>query len=256
LEHAATVPVAGCTAYEALLKLQIDTNNTNFSSSSSRGDGSSSSAASLQRLLIVGGAGGVGSWATLLARARYPSLEIVATASSEASRDWCRAMGANHVIPHEDIASALGGPSPNGSVDYILCLTEATPSVMEALSQVIHPYGTICLVVAGKSISQLDLSFCFYKAVTVTFEAVFASSRTNYERVQPAAEMEDILQHLADATIPKAPLAVDWLLKTDHVTSLDWKEAALVEGGLLDQLATGHTQGKLVMKIESNENYE
>jgi hypothetical protein len=40
-------------------------------------------------LLIVGRAGGVGSWVIFLARAWHPSLKIMATASTKEQQDWC-----------------------------------------------------------------------------------------------------------------------------------------------------------------------
>lgn len=127
LKEAATAPLSGCAAYESLLKLGLGNNMP------LRGGTNPT-------LLAVGGAGGVGSWATQLARVLYPTLNIVATASS----------------------------APKGSVDYILCLTEPTPTLFSALSEVIRPYGSICLVAAGMSIKSLDLSFVFFKAATVT----------------------------------------------------------------------------------------
>ena len=224
LEDAATVPLAGCTAYESVLKLNMTDERT---------------------LLVVGAAGGVGSWALLLARARYPSMNIIATSGSEASRLWCTQMGATHVIPHNDIANLGGGPK--GSVDYVLCLTEPTKEVFAALAEVIKPYGSICLVVAGNSIQSLDCGFLFFKAVTLTFETVFTSSRTNFDMIVPAKEITDILLHLQDRTIPAIPLSPQQKL----FNSLDWREC-LQDGGLLDQIASGHTQGKLVMKVEAS----
>src|ERR1700755_3457820 len=50
-------------------------------------------------LLIVGGAGGVGSILIQLAR-RLTGLTIVATASRPESQQWCRALGAHAVIDH------------------------------------------------------------------------------------------------------------------------------------------------------------
>ena len=50
-------------------------------------------------LLIVGGAGGVGSIATQLAR-QLTRLKIIATASRPETVQWCQRMGAHHVIDH------------------------------------------------------------------------------------------------------------------------------------------------------------
>lgn len=50
-------------------------------------------------LLIVNGAGGVGSILTQLAR-RLTRLTVAATASRPETIEWCRRMGAHHVIDH------------------------------------------------------------------------------------------------------------------------------------------------------------
>jgi NADPH2:quinone reductase len=214
---AATLPLSGCTAYESLEKLSL---------------------ASAKSLLIVGGAGGVGSWATLVARAKYPELEIICTTSSEESKAWCLENGASSVIAHHEILEKLGG-GPKGSVDRILCLTEPKPDLWKDLTEVVRPYGSICLVVAGPSIGSLDLGFCFFKGVTVTTETVFTSQRTNFSHCVPSQYMEEMLQLLASGKITRAPLSMD---------AVGWKDA--LQGGILDQLASGHTRGKLVMKID------
>src|SRR6185437_2051402 len=63
-------------------------------------------------LLVIAGAGGVGSIAIQLAR--RAGFTVIATASRPETMDWCRAMGAQHVINHrEPLApqlAALGFP--------------------------------------------------------------------------------------------------------------------------------------------------
>ena len=49
-------------------------------------------------LLIIGGAGGVGSIATQLAR--HAGFTVIATASRAETIAWCKSMGAHHVIDH------------------------------------------------------------------------------------------------------------------------------------------------------------
>ena len=230
LKEAATVPLSGCTAYEALLKLGLG-NDTPL-----RGTDPT--------LLVVGGAGGVGSWAIQLARVLYPNLKIIATASSEPSGLWCQKMGANQVIKHGDITLQLQG-GQKGSMDYILCLTEPTPELFDALSEVIRPYGCICLIVSGESIKSLNMGFVFYKAATVTTETVFSSIRTNFEYIRPSVEIDDLLQHVAASSAITAPLSPQLATLAG---AEDWKKC-LQEGGILDTLASGHAIGKLVMKI-------
>lgn len=52
-------------------------------------------------LLIIGGAGGVGSFAVQLARVRS-DCTVIATASRPQTADWAKKMGAHHVINHRE----------------------------------------------------------------------------------------------------------------------------------------------------------
>lgn len=229
LQEAASVPLAGCTAYESLVKLGL---------------GKDVIPSEDTKLLVVGAAGGVGSWAITLARAWHPKLTIIATASSPESQNWCQSRGADQVIFHNEIAERLGG-GREGSVSHILCLTEPTPPIFGALADVIQPYGTICLVVAGASIQSLDLGFCFFKAANVVTETVFSSIRTKYRQFVPSLEIAEILELLSSGII-EPPLS-------PQLTGIseNWKDA-LKKGGLLDILSGGHTRGKLNMKVGSD----
>src|ERR1700678_4472792 len=69
-------------------------------------------------LLIIGGAGGVGSILIQLAR-RLTGLTVIATASRPQTQQWCRELGAHHVIDHTqpfaEQLKAIGIPE----VEYI-----------------------------------------------------------------------------------------------------------------------------------------
>jgi len=188
LREAACLPLAGCTAYEALHQLGLTPTSTPTPE-----DATAKISPLNRRLLIVGAAGGVGSWATRLARTWHPALEIIATASSETSQNWCLAdNGASRCVRHDQITESLEG-GLKGSVDAILCLTEPTPSLWKELSEVIRPYGRICVVVAGASIQSLDLGFLFFKSVTICTETVFSCFRTDFAMYQPSAEIGEML---------------------------------------------------------------
>lgn len=225
LRDAATVPIAACTAFESLTKLGL---------------GPSHHANPFARILIVGGAGGVGTWATRLLKCWHPVMEIICTASSEASKEWCCANGAKMAIDHREVGSLGGGTE--GSVDMILCLAEPTPYLLHDLSDIIRPYGSICLVVGGDAISNVDLGFCFFKGVSIHTETVFGSYRTNCKVFQPSEEMDIILRLLACGRLvaPISPVLAD--IKEDWLS-------ALSPGGILDSISKGHTKGKLILKI-------
>jgi zinc-binding alcohol dehydrogenase family protein len=120
-------------------------------------------------ILIVGGAGGVGSIAIQLAR-RLARLTIVATASRPESSDWCRQLGAQHVVDHtQDIPvqlQALGLPQ----VDYVLCLND-TDSHFPAMAQVVAPQGKICSIV--ENAGPLEIGLLKSKSATFVWEFMF-----------------------------------------------------------------------------------
>lgn len=230
--EAAAIPVAGCTALESLEKAGLAISSAEAPQPSA-GEG--------RRLLIVGAAGGVGSWATQLARSNYPQLDIVGTASSPESSAWCEAMGCTSIIGHDEVESLGGGR--DGSVDHILCLSEPTPKLFASLAEVLRPYGKIVLVVSGEGIKSLDLSFVFFKCGTVSTETVFTSMRDGY-RLDQAGQLDTILS-LLDQRRAKAPISKDW---EDERSG--WK-VANERGGYIDAVGSGRSRGILVMKILS-----
>jgi len=240
LREAASVPIAGCTALESLA-------NVGLPISSPSSNGSANSTGEGKRLLVVGGAGGVGSWTAQLARACYPDLEIICTASS--SSEWCQRMGADRTIPHDQVITLGGGPK--GSVDSIICLTEPTANLFNTLSEVLRPYGKICLVVAGAGITSLDLGFVFFKCGSVSTQTVFSSVRDGY-RLDQSGEMGTILDLMKDGKV-KAPLNLildrEDATSTSEIDKDSWK-GAVKEGGFIDMVGSGHCRGKLVMKID------
>lgn len=232
LRDAGTIPVAGLTAFESLSKVGLAMDDAKSNEKS---------------LLIVGGAGGVGSWTMVLARAWHPSLKIIATASTKEQQEWCQTLGANEVIEHDEIDRRLQG-GREGSVDAIICLAEPTTKLFGSCAEVIRPYGKICLVVAGEGIQSLDMSFCFFKCATIATETVFSSIRTKFEHILPAKELQSIMALMSEGKI-QAPVSPDIV---SGKVSLDGLHNAISSDGkfVLHALAQpGGRRGKLVMKI-------
>jgi zinc-binding alcohol dehydrogenase family protein len=154
--EAAALPLTSITAWEALFeRLQI----------SSQGDHAGKS------ILIIGGAGGVGSIAIQLAK-KLAKLNVFATASRPESQQWCLNRGADSVINHhqslDDELTAIDNPL----VDYILCLNN-TDQHWTAMAKVIKPQGKICSIV---DTSNVDLSLLKSKSVTFVWEFMFTRS--------------------------------------------------------------------------------
>ncbi|MES2127816.1 MAG: zinc-binding alcohol dehydrogenase family protein [Pseudomonadota bacterium] len=156
-EQAAALPLTSITAWEALFeRLGV-----------ARGGADQG-----KTLLVIGGAGGVGSIAIQLA-SKLAGLTVIATASRPESAAWCRQLGASHIVDHSgDMPAqllALGIPT----VDFILCLNELDAH-FAAIAAAIAPQGKICAIV--KNEQPLPLELLFAKSATFVFELMFTRS--------------------------------------------------------------------------------
>lgn len=113
-------------------------------------------------LLIIGGAGGVGSIATQIAKA-ITKLTVIVTASREETISWSKQMGADQVVNHRDLINSVKEAGFE-SVNYIFNVAN-TYMHWDAMAELIAPQGKICSIVdTSKSIDINKL-----KAKSVTF---------------------------------------------------------------------------------------
>jgi zinc-binding alcohol dehydrogenase family protein len=119
-------------------------------------------------LLIIGGAGGVGSMMIQLAR-RLTALTVIATASRPETRDWCLKLGAHHVIDHSkslaEELKAIGHPQ----VALIASLT-GTDQHYPSVDEIIAPQGKFGLIDDPKT---LDAKVLKRKAASLHWELMF-----------------------------------------------------------------------------------
>ncbi|MFZ5895451.1 MAG: zinc-binding alcohol dehydrogenase family protein [Myxococcota bacterium] len=153
--EAAAIPLTALTAYEALIEhLSIN------------------QAKPGERLLIIGGAGGVGSMAIQLARLRSP-LRVIATASRPQSMEWARTLGAHHVIDHraplEPQLRELGATE----IEYVFCTSDTDPYFSE-LVELVAPRGSIAFIVDPKA--PLDMRRAQLKSLKICWELMFTRS--------------------------------------------------------------------------------
>jgi zinc-binding alcohol dehydrogenase family protein len=123
-------------------------------------------------ILIIGGAGGVGSIAIQLA-STLAKLEVIATASRPESAAWCRDLGAAHIIDHTGDIPAQLKNLDIPQVDYVLCLN-STDAHFAAMAEVVAPQGKICTIVENKA--PLAVDPLFRKSATLVFELMFTRS--------------------------------------------------------------------------------
>ena len=106
-------------------------------------------------LLVVGGAGGVGSMVIQLARQRT-DLVIVATASRPETVAWCRDLGAHHVVDHSgDIGAQMKALGLKGA-RYVFS-TNTTARNWGQITDAVAPQGRIVLIESQAPIDARDL---------------------------------------------------------------------------------------------------
>ena len=119
-------------------------------------------------LLVLGGAGGVGSMLVQLAR-RLTGFTVIATASRGDSADWCRAMGAHHVIDHTLPLAPQVAALGVAPVQHIAALSHTARHVA-ALAQIIAPHGKLAVIDDHEHFDAAPLKG---KSVSLHWEMVF-----------------------------------------------------------------------------------
>jgi zinc-binding alcohol dehydrogenase family protein len=144
-------------------------------------------------ILIVGGAGGVGSMAVQMAAA-LTDLTVVATASRPETSAWCREMGAHHVIDHsQDMAgqfAPLGLPAP----DYIFITTHEQKH-FRAMSSLLAPEGAIGIIESGPPV---DMSILMRKCGSLHTEYMFARGSLRTPSMAAQHRTLEAVAHLVD----------------------------------------------------------
>ncbi|QDF06901.1 zinc-binding alcohol dehydrogenase family protein [Myxococcus xanthus] len=215
--QAAALPLTSITAWELLFeRLEIPQGN----------------APSQDVLLVVGGAGGVGSMALQLAR-KLAGVTVVATASRPESTEWCEAQGAHHVINHrQSLVPQLQKRAPQG-VRYIASLT-ATDTHFPELVEVATPFGRLGLI--DDPTKPLDISAMKRKSLSLHWEFMF--TRPLYEATDPLAQHR-ILNRVADL-VDARTLRTTMTQDFGPITAANLRRAhAAIE--------SGRTVGKIVL---------
>jgi zinc-binding alcohol dehydrogenase family protein len=148
--EAAALPLTAITAWELLFDRLRVTTEAN------------------KQLLVVGGAGGVGSILIQIAKV-LTHLEVIATASREESINWVKSIGADRVINHhQSLADQLGA----NSVDYAVSLTNSSHH-LSGLAEVIKPQGQLGVIDNAPDMNVMPLQ---NKSISFHWELMFTRS--------------------------------------------------------------------------------
>ena len=174
--EAAGMPLTTITAWEILFD--------NFALTEGEGEGES--------LLVIGGAGGVGSILIQLAK-KLTGLQVIATASRPDTRAWVEKMGADHVVNHRnplDKEMKALGVAPQ----YVAALTN-TDEHIASIVELIKPRGRIALIDDPQSLDIMPLKM---KALTLSWEFMFTRSMFKTEDMDVQHELLNRVADLLD----------------------------------------------------------
>jgi NADPH2:quinone reductase len=156
-QDSAALPLTAITAWEGLFeRLGYD--------ASENGNGGAT-------VLIIGGAGGVGSMAIQLAR--WAGLRVFATASRPETRASCTKLGAHLILDHSNNLHEELKAAGAESVDSIFCTTQMERH-WQAMVECIRPFGRIVLI--DDPAESPDIRPLKFKCATISWEFMFARS--------------------------------------------------------------------------------
>jgi NADPH2:quinone reductase len=183
-------------------------------------------------LLIVGGAGGVGSILIQLAR-RLTGLTIVATASRPETQKWCLDLGAHAVVDHakplKEQIEKLKFP-PVGLIASLI----STDQHYKALADIIAPQGKFGLI---DDPPEFNIAAFKGKAVSIHWESMF--TRSSFQTPDMIAQ-HHLLNDVADL-IDKGVLRTTLDQTFGKINAANLKRAhALLE--------SGKSRGKIVLE--------
>ncbi|ANC08819.1 MULTISPECIES: zinc-binding alcohol dehydrogenase family protein [Bacillus cereus group] len=217
--ESAAIPLAAITAWEGLFeRLGIDHTKKDTNS--------------FKNILIIGGAGGVGSIAIQLAK--WAGLNVIATASRGETIDWVKKLGADHTIDHHTPLKEQLQSLGFSDVDYIFCLNN-TDQHWQAICDLIKPQGKICSIVENEH--PLEMSILKSKSATLVWEFMFTKAMYETGDMITQHELLNKVSELLDEGILKTTL--NETLTPINAENLK-KAHALLE--------SGHTIGKIVLE--------
>ena len=170
--EAAAMPLTTLTAWEALYdRMRINESDKGKS------------------ILIIGGAGGVGSIAIQIAK-KIAGLQVIATASRPETVEWCKQQGADIVVNHKDLVSEVHNAGFK-YVDFILDFVN-TNTYWDAMVELIKPQGHIASITG----SAEPVALTKLKSKSVTFSWEFMYTRSTFE-TDDMIEQHNILNKAA-----------------------------------------------------------
>lgn len=177
--EAAALPLTTVTAYEMLFdRLRLLDSSANSNSN--------------KVILVVGGAGGVGSIALQLVRALAPDFVLIATASRPETEAFCKQCGAHHVIDHSQPLAPQVATLHVGAPSFVFSTTH-TDQHLEDIVELMAPQGRFGLI--DDPAGGLDVMPFKRKSISIHWELMFTRSMFDTPDLQ---EQHVLLNKVAD----------------------------------------------------------
>ncbi|PZU94557.1 MAG: zinc-binding alcohol dehydrogenase family protein [Chelatococcus sp.] len=183
-------------------------------------------------VLIVGGAGGVGSIAIQLAR-RLTDVTVIATASRPETQAWARELGAHHVVDHaKPLAEQVAGLGI-GQPAFAFSTTH-TDSHLKDIVELLAPQGRFGLIDDPET---LDANPLKRKSISLHWELMFTRSLFHTADMAEQGRLLAEVSRLVDAGTLKTTLAENF----GRIDAANLKRAhALIE--------SNRAKGKIVLE--------
>lgn len=183
-------------------------------------------------VLIIGGAGGVGSIAIQLLRTKT-DLAVIATASRPETEAWVRELGAHKVINHHEPLAPQIAALGIGAPGFVFSTTH-THLYLDQVAELIAPQGRFGLIDDPETLNVMPFKT---KAVSTHWELMF--TRPLFETADMGRQ-GDILGEVAD------------LVQTGRIKSTATEALGKISAANLrrahQMLASGKARGKIVLE--------
>ena len=215
--EAAALPLTAITAWEALFD-RLDVRKPVPGAASA--------------ILIIGGAGGVGSIATQLVR-QLTDLTVITTASRPETAEWSRGLGAHHVVDHAKPLAAEVERLGIGAPSFVFSTTNTDKHLAE-IGKLIAPQGRFALI---DDPAALDVSLFKQKSVSTHWEFMFTRSMFDTPDMAEQGRLLNEVSRLVDAGTLKTTFAESF----GTISAANLRRAhALIE--------SGRAKGKIVLQ--------
>jgi len=213
--EAAALPLTAITAWEMLFdRLQVP-----------------KAAPENTSILVIGGAGGVGSITIQLLK-QLTNLTIITTASRAETKEWVKQLGADYVLDHsQPLTTQIKQLGLNAPL-YVFSTTQ-TDQHLSDIVELIAPQGHFGLI---DDPAQLDIKPFKSKSVSVHWEFMFTRSTYQTQDMVKQSELLNEVAELVDAGKIKTTLS-------QVLSPINAQNLKLAH----QQIESGTTKGKIVL---------